>query len=129
MFNKQIYTKFRSKLFTAAHDKYLVWISAKLGYGNWARIREEIKKVPDFAFDHYFKSRTEGDLNKRMNSLIKVITNEIELEVHFTDLIYLDCISTKSPHFLSQKTTGTEINPNLRILVKRIQPMIRMDLF
>lgn len=78
LFNYQIYNKFRSRLFNSGHDKYLVWANAEYGYGNWSKIREMLKKEPSFLFDHYFKSRSEGDLNKRLNSLIKVIKNEFK---------------------------------------------------
>ena len=44
LFNKQIYNKFRSRLFNSGHDKYLVWASATFGYGNWALIRKSLKR-------------------------------------------------------------------------------------
>lgn len=75
-FNKNIYSKFRSKLFSSDHDKYLVFANYRLGYGNWHEIRMGIKREEAFEFDHYFKSRTEGELNKRMSSLLRVIKAE-----------------------------------------------------
>jgi predicted negative regulator of RcsB-dependent stress response len=66
-----------------SHDKFLIWACAVFGYGAWKEIKAEIKKETSFEFDHYIKSRTEGDLNKRMNSLLKVIETEIKYDVIF----------------------------------------------
>lgn len=88
-FNKNIYSKFRSKLFSADHDKYLVFANYRLGYGNWHEIRMGIKREEAFEFDHYFKSRTEGELNKRMSSLLRVIKAEEDhnrREQYFKDM-------------------------------------------
>ena len=63
------------------HDKYLIFACAEYGYGNWKLIKAQIKKESSFEFDHYFKSRTESDLNKRMNSLLKVIKAELKYSV------------------------------------------------
>lgn len=82
-FNYQVYNKFRSRLFTLRHDKFLIWACANFGYGAWKEIKAEIKREPSFEFDHYIKSRSEGDLNKRMNSLLKVINTELKYDVSY----------------------------------------------
>jgi len=77
-FNPTHYNKSRSKFYSSDHDKFLVYISHLEGYGNWEKIRRKIKEEPLFRFDHFFKSRTEPDLNKRMQSLLKVLEKEKE---------------------------------------------------
>ena len=101
-FNKNIYSKFRSKLFSADHDKYLVFANHRLGYGNWHDIRMGIKKEEAFEFDHYFKSRTEGELNKRMSSLLRVIKAEEDQarrEQYYRDVGGLKNKTTKTNNY------------------------------
>lgn len=92
-FIPEVYSKFKSRLFTSSHDKYLVFKNAEHGYGNWTPIRAEIKKESTFEFDHYLKSRSEGDMNKRMNSLLKVLKAEINFLVRY--FLFLEKKRTK----------------------------------
>lgn len=39
-------------------------------------VREKIRNEPMFRFDHYFRSRTESELNKRMQSIYRLIEKE-----------------------------------------------------
>lgn len=72
-FNPSVYTKFRSKQFTLEADKYLVNKLYKLGISSIAAVREAIRKESMFRFDQFFRSRTESELNRRMQSLYKLI--------------------------------------------------------
>ena len=88
-FNNHVYSKFRSRFYSMEHDKYLIFASHKWGLGNWREVRMEIKKEESFEFDSYFKSRTEGELNKRMSSLLRVIKAEQDYEAkvkHYRDM-------------------------------------------
>jgi hypothetical protein len=79
-FNQGIYCKFKSRFYSIEHDKYLIFANYKWGFANWREVRMGIKKEDSFEFDHYFKSRTESELNKRMGSLLKVIKAELDQE-------------------------------------------------
>lgn len=59
-FNQNIYTKFRSKLFTLEADRFLVQMLHKFGVNNFAAVREKIREEPIFRFDNFFKSRSES---------------------------------------------------------------------
>lgn len=39
-------------------------------------IKEKIRMEPMFRFDHHFRSRSESELNKRLQSLYKLIEKE-----------------------------------------------------
>ena len=39
-------------------------------------VREKIRTEPMFRFDNYFRSRTESELNKRMQSIYRLIEKE-----------------------------------------------------
>ena len=59
-FNPQIYTKFKSKLFTIDADRYLAQMAYKYGLKNMSLIKEKIRTEAMFRFDHHFRSRTES---------------------------------------------------------------------
>lgn len=63
-------------MFTFENDKFLVYFCFKHNYGNWKDIRTSIKKEPLFRFDTFFRSRNEQDINKRMQSIIKMLEKE-----------------------------------------------------
>ena len=79
-FKDLVYNKYKSRVFTHLHDKFLIHTSNKVGYGNFTEIKALSRGHNAFKFDHYFKSKTEGDLNKRMHSLLKMLKSEKESE-------------------------------------------------
>ena len=100
-FNPTHYNKSRSKFYSIEHDKFLIYISHLEGYGQWEKIRRKIKEEPLFRFDHFFKhlidynrhltphrSRTESDLNKRTQSLLKVLEKEKETVISLSLIHY-----------------------------------------
>jgi len=86
-FNPIFYNKSRSKLYSLDHDKFLVYITFIERYGNWDKIRIAIKREPRFRFDHFFKSRTDQELLRRIQSLIKVLEKEKEAQTTSTTQI------------------------------------------
>ena len=46
------------------------------GYGNWERIRVEIRNAWQFNFDWFFKSRNASELGRRADLLIKLVEKE-----------------------------------------------------
>lgn len=68
----------KGKEFSDEEDIFLVNMMHVYGYGNWDKIRMQIRKSHRFAFDWFFKSRTSLQLERRGNTLIKVIERENE---------------------------------------------------
>ncbi|GAB5030733.1 snf2 super family, partial [Nannochloropsis oceanica] len=66
----------QGRLWTDEEDTFLLILMHKFEYGNWERIRMEIRKSEKFCFDWFFKSRTSFELNKRGDTLIKLIERE-----------------------------------------------------
>eukprot|EP01017_Pseudomicrothorax_dubius_P047061 TRINITY_DN8394_c0_g1_i4.p1 TRINITY_DN8394_c0_g1~~TRINITY_DN8394_c0_g1_i4.p1 ORF type:complete len:212 (-),score=84.27 TRINITY_DN8394_c0_g1_i4:139-774(-) len=79
-FNTTVYLKSRSKYFTLEQDKFLVYTSFAVGYGNWEAVREAAKCDVFFRFDSFLRSRSDSEIYKRMQSLIKVVEKEKELK-------------------------------------------------
>ena len=48
-------------------------------------VREKVRIEPAFRFDHYLRSRTESELNKRMLSIYKLIEKEKDNEDYGLD--------------------------------------------
>lgn len=51
----------------------------KHGLKNMSVIRNKIRSEPMFRFDFHFRSRTESELNKRLQSLYKLIEKEKDM--------------------------------------------------
>lgn len=66
----------KSRLFTLAADKFLIFQSALLGVSNVRDIRARLLVEPLFRFDFYLKSLRETVLSKRISSLLKMLQNE-----------------------------------------------------
>lgn len=77
-----IYTKFKSKLFSIEADRFLAETVYELGPRSMTQVKERIRDEPIFRFDHYFRSRGESDLNKRMVSVYRLIEKERDNEMY-----------------------------------------------
>jgi len=73
---KIAYGAYRSRVFSENHDKMLLHLIHKLGYGNWEQIRQAIKASPRFQFDWYFKARTSIELQRRAEVILNLIMKE-----------------------------------------------------
>ena len=118
-FNNNIYCKFRSRFYSIDQDKYLVFASHKWGYGNWKEVKLGIKREDSFEFDHYFKSRTESELNKRMASLLKVIKAEVDhdrkKEANRRDDEESESEENKPVNSKIEQVLGGELSENSRV--------------
>ena len=81
----QFFCMFRSKLFSIDADRFLAQNVYKAGIRNMSAVREKIRVEPMFRFDHYLRSRTESELNKRMLSMYKLIEKEKDNEDYGLD--------------------------------------------
>ncbi len=78
VFEPLFYNKIRSKLFAFNHDKFLVYSAFMYGSQNISKIKAASLKDPNFRFDFHFKGQKESSISKRIQSLLKMISNEIE---------------------------------------------------
>lgn len=81
-FEQSAYAKFKARFWTFEHDKYLVYFSSKEGYGNWTKIKERFRKEMIFRTDHWISTRDETELHKRMQTLLKVLEREKEVQAN-----------------------------------------------
>jgi heat shock protein HspQ len=59
----------------------LLLITDEIGYGKWREIKQAIRRDARARFDHLFLSRSEIDLQKRVDILVKAIEKE-DLDKH-----------------------------------------------
>ena len=71
-----IYGTSKGKVFTEDEDVFLLSMVHKHGYGNWDRIRFEIRNSWLFRFDWFFMSRTNIELQRRCDILLKLVDAE-----------------------------------------------------
>lgn len=68
----------QGKIFTEEEDAFLVNMMHRFGYGMWEAIRLEIRKAWQFRFDWFFKSRNAAELQRRGDTLIRLLERENE---------------------------------------------------
>jgi hypothetical protein len=68
----------KGKAYTEEEDRFLLCMMHKLGYGAWDEMKAEIRKSWRFRFDWFFKSRTPQELNRRCDTLIRLVEKENE---------------------------------------------------
>jgi hypothetical protein len=59
--------------FTLFEDKYLLWATRELGYGEWRKLKASINAEPDFTFDYWMQTRSTLELRRRVNALLRVV--------------------------------------------------------
>lgn len=68
----------KSRIFTNENDRYLICMAKLVGYGNWEVLKSRIRKSCMFKFDYMLRSRTTGELQRRVDSLIRILEKEFE---------------------------------------------------
>ena len=68
----------KSRIFTNENDRYLICMAKLVGYGNWDVLKTKIRKSFMFKFDYMLRSRTAGELQRRVDSLIRILEKEFE---------------------------------------------------
>ena len=66
----------KSKYFSKESDILLLCITDKIGYGKWREIQQAIRRDLRSRFDHLFLSRSELDLQRRVDILVKGLEKE-----------------------------------------------------
>jgi len=75
---KIAYGPAKGKAYTEEEDRFLVCMVHKLGYGAWDELKAEVRNSWRFRFDWFFKSRTPIELQRRCDTLIRLIEKENE---------------------------------------------------
>ena len=73
-------TSHKSRIYTYENDRFLICMAKKVGYGNWDALKLQIRKSGAFRFDYMLRSRTSGELQRRVDSLIRIIEKEMSPE-------------------------------------------------
>lgn len=93
VFTPHLYQKVKSKFYSLDNDRYLIYMSNEVGYGNLTALKKVIRRDLEFKFDHAFKyflfitifinhrSKSEQELKNRITTLLKVLEREKELMV------------------------------------------------
>jgi SWI/SNF-related matrix-associated actin-dependent regulator of chromatin subfamily A member 5 len=116
-FEPLFYNKIRSKQFSPTHDKFIIFHAYQVGSQNTNKIRLSIAKDPNFRFDFHFKGQKDSSINKRIQSLLKMISNELEyqrthkLSIEFDIAIPEDESGEESEHVEEEKTKKTQLEP------------------
>ncbi len=66
----------KSKYFSKEADIVLLCLTDQLGYGKWTDIKHAIRRDPRVRFDHLLMSRSEVELQRRVDILVKTIEKE-----------------------------------------------------
>jgi len=75
-----IYPTQKSKFFSKESDVILLWLTNQLKYGNWGKIKKALRSETKCRFDHLLLSRTEKELQRRVDILVKGIEKELKDE-------------------------------------------------
>lgn len=68
----------RGRAYQEEEDAFLLCMMHRHGYGSAERIRMEIRRAWQFRFDWYFKSRSAHEIQKRCDTIVKIVEKEIE---------------------------------------------------
>jgi len=68
----------RGRAYQEEEDAFLICMMHRHGYGAAERIRLEIRRAWQFRFDWYFKSRSAQEIQKRCDTVVKIIEKENE---------------------------------------------------
>ena len=72
----QFYNKVKSKMYRRQHDQFIIFKCHELGMQAVDKIKRGLRSHRPFRFDIFIKSIKEATLNKRINSLMKMLINE-----------------------------------------------------
>lgn len=70
-------TNSKQSEFSSEEDQFLIFLTSEHGYGNWEEIIRAIRLSDDFMFNYYLKSRDKGEIQKRIDYLVKVLEREV----------------------------------------------------
>lgn len=68
----------KNRAYQEEEDAFLICMMYRHGYGAAERIRMEIRRAWQFRFDWYFKSRSAQEIQKRCDTIVKIVERENE---------------------------------------------------
>jgi SWI/SNF-related matrix-associated actin-dependent regulator of chromatin subfamily A member 5 len=71
-----IYPTQKSKFFSKESDVILLCLTHRYNYGNWGKIKRALRQETKCRFDHLLLSRTEKELQRRVDILVKGLEKE-----------------------------------------------------
>lgn len=71
----------RGKGYTGKEDRFLLYETKRLGFGEWDKLVRSCSEEPEFTFDYFLKSRSALELEKRVVQLIKIKEKDYERDV------------------------------------------------
>jgi SWI/SNF-related matrix-associated actin-dependent regulator of chromatin subfamily A member 5 len=77
------YTGGKGRIYTQEEDQFILCMTHQIGYGNWDRLKQEIRRSWQFRFDWFLKSRTPQELSRRCDTLIKML-EKVPLPFHYS---------------------------------------------
>ena len=72
------YGQNKGKAYTEEEDRFILCTIHELGYGAWDELKAAVRASWRFRFDWFFKSRTPAELNRRCDTLIRLVEKEAE---------------------------------------------------
>ena len=99
----------KNKIHSREGDIVLLLATHKIGYGNWKLIRKHIRRESRGRFDHILLTRTETELKKRVDLLIKSIEKEARDDITSIKSIEVkDILKMKQIYDECQQSTTNE---------------------
>lgn len=65
------------KCYSTFQDRFLLFATDCFGYGKWGEVLTLVRVSPVFCLDWWFKSRTEEEIQRRVDRLIKAIMKQL----------------------------------------------------
>ena len=72
----QFYNKVKSKMYRRTHDKFIIFKCHEFGVQQVHKVKKALRNHKAFRYDTFVKSVKPSTLNKRINSLMKMLINE-----------------------------------------------------
>eukprot|EP01006_Ploeotia_vitrea_P039228 TRINITY_DN66325_c6_g8_i2.p1 TRINITY_DN66325_c6_g8~~TRINITY_DN66325_c6_g8_i2.p1 ORF type:complete len:892 (+),score=142.37 TRINITY_DN66325_c6_g8_i2:309-2678(+) len=63
-------------VFTAEEDRFLLCLTASIGWGEWEKVKAEVMQAWEFRFNYFLHTRTTTDIARRMEHLMKQLEKE-----------------------------------------------------
>ena len=72
------YGQNKGKSYTEDEDRFILCMTHQLGYGAFDELKLEVRKSWMYRFDWFVKSRTSQELQRRVDTLVRIIEKEFE---------------------------------------------------
>ena len=89
----------RDNGYTEEEDRYILWLCREVGFGEWRKMRRRVEKDEEFSFDYFLVSRTEVEIDRRVNVLVREVQR-------FSDPQYKGRSKTKSKKKEDERKDG-----------------------